>query len=416
MEDSAVPHTDAETLLGSPALGGPPAPPPQFDSDEYRAACNESLEQTLDLTTWDPGENLLNLYSRLEQEIAEAVEQEERVRSRIREEVFPRIADRPNAPAPAGVYQATPQQVEKVHRGLLFTGAVEACDGTIAMHDTLPITIAQIGVCLVSYRGDQGSWLHRLYRRDLRAAGLDPVEEALALLDRRRARGATGEPSKKDRLSSLLSRGIMTYAERAVLLRKSNAMWRMGHGNPASYELLTGSGNPDLLKHSLILLEELVFEHKKFVFVPSSTADRTLLTLGAALKPLEYIVFDDMRERMGQVAAGNYRGEAWVNLANDVKKFAAEAGRKVMVGAYRASLLSPPQVFYAHENHVHEAALIAMADSALQEHRGFPMLIDLADTVCTTTFGGSTLDAATTVAYADAGAPFKHLPERTTRV
>lgn len=207
----------------------------------------------------------------------------------------------------------------------------------------------------------------------------------------------------------------MAYAERAVLLKKSTAAWRMGHGNPASYELLTGSGNADLLRHSLTLLEELIFEHKKFVFVPSTIADRTLLTLGAALHPLEYLVFDSMQERMEQIASGNYRGEGWSDLADAVKKFAREAGRKVMLGAYRASVLSTPQVFYAHEDHVHEAALIAMADSALQEHRGFPMLIDLADTVCSTTFAASTLNAATSVAYADAGAAFKHLPERTTR-
>lgn len=43
---------------------------------------------------------------------------------------------------------------------LLFNGAVEACDGTSVEHGTLPVTITQIGVCLVSYQGDQGSWLN----------------------------------------------------------------------------------------------------------------------------------------------------------------------------------------------------------------------------------------------------------------
>jgi len=44
---------------------------------------------------------------------------------------------------------------------------VEACDGTCSVHDTLPLTITQIGVCLVSYLGEQGAWGHRLFRRDL---------------------------------------------------------------------------------------------------------------------------------------------------------------------------------------------------------------------------------------------------------
>ena len=71
-----------------------------------------------------------------------------------------------------------------VHRGLLFNGGVEACDGTIQIHETLPLTIYQIGVSLVSYRGDQGTWGQRLFRRDLRQKGVE-VEEMMEFLERR---------------------------------------------------------------------------------------------------------------------------------------------------------------------------------------------------------------------------------------
>jgi hypothetical protein len=64
---------------------------------------------------------------------------------------------------------------------------------------------------------------------------------------------------------------------------------------------------------------------------------------------------------------------------------------------------------------VHEAAVIAMADSVLQEHRGFPVLIDLADTVCRTTFGRGLLKRLSNVAYAEAGEPFRYLSERQSR-
>jgi hypothetical protein len=40
------------------------------------------------------------------------------------------------------------------------------------------------------------------------------------------------------------------------------------------------------------------------------------------------------------------------------------------------------------------------------------MLIDLADTVCRTTFGGDSLGALTELAYVEAGAPFRYVPER----
>jgi hypothetical protein len=313
------------------------------------------------------------------------------------------------------VYEVGVEHLERVHNGLLFNGGVEACDGTSVVHDTLPITIAQIGVTLVSYRGDQGSWVHRLYRRDLRVSGVDPVDEALELLERRHERAGFDAGSKRDTLSDLGRRGIMTYAERAVLLHKSDAPWRMGHGNPAPYELLTGSGMAELLESSLHVLHELIVGYQRFVFVPSAPSERTLLTIGQALRPLEFAIVDTMKERIERVAVGNYRGEEWARLAGPVRDFAREVGPKIVVGVYRASEMAPPQLFYAHRNHAHEAALIAMADSVMQEHRGFPMLVDLAHTVCSSTFGADSFTASTQLAYAEVGEPFRYLTERQTR-
>src|SRR4029453_9407701 len=140
------------------------------------------------------------------------------------------VRRRPGGPKGAGVRQAHAEDVAKVHRGLLFNGAVESCDGTCVVNDRLPLTIVQIGVCLVSYRGDQGSWVPRLFRRDLRVRGADPVDEALELLERRRQRSGYDLSSRPDTLSELARRGLMSYAERAVLLQRSSAPWRMGHG------------------------------------------------------------------------------------------------------------------------------------------------------------------------------------------
>jgi hypothetical protein len=389
--------------------------PEAVGSSEFESAFGEKFAEVLDLGTWSPGEDLASAYGRLEEEIQRAVEQENRTRERVREIVFPQIREREGAPPSAGVYGAGVEHVEKVHNGLLFNGGVEACDGTSVVHDTLPITIAQIGVTLVSYSGNQGSWVHRLYRRDLRMGGLDPVDEALEILGRRHERAGFDASSRRDALSDLGRRGIMTYAERAVLLRKSDAPWRMGHGSPAPYELLTGSGMAELLESSLHLLYDLIVGHQRFVFVPSAPSERMLLTIGQALRPLEYAIVDTMRERIERVAGGNFRGEEWARLAGPVRDFAREVGPKIVLGLYRASAMAPPQLFYAHADHAHEAALIAMADSILQEHRGFPMLVDLADTVCRSTFGTDTLNTSTQLAYAEAGEPFRYLTERQTR-
>lgn len=85
------------------------------------------------------------------------------------------------------------------------------------------------------------------------------------------------------------------------------------------------------------------------------------------------------------------------------------------LGVYRASALCPGRVFYAHEDHVHEAAQIVIADSALQEARGFPNLIDIADRTCKGMFEPGGLSAQGQAAFARGGAPFRFLAERSTR-
>jgi hypothetical protein len=179
--------------------------------------------------------------------------------------------------------------------------------------------------------------------------------------------------------------------------------------------LMTGSGYPDLVRASLRLMKRFILEHQRFVFIPSSTSARELLTIGNALKPLEYAIVDTNIHLLERIAEGHYRGQDWGNVRNEVKGFVKECGRKIIVGMYRASKLAPAQMFYAHEDHAHEAALIALADSVLQEHRGFPMLIDLADNLCSATFGADTFAASTQLAYASAGEPYRYLAERQTR-
>ncbi len=378
---------------------------------EFEAAYGEPFSRTLDLNTWQPGENLLELYERLEAEVAQAVAQEDRIRETIRREVFPRIAEAPGAPKGAGVYQATSRDLERVHRGLLFNGGVEACDGISLVHDTIPLTITQIGVALVAYNGQQGMWAHRLFRRDLRESVADPVNEALTLLERRDRREGLG--LEGNRLSNLARRGIMTYAERAILLHYSQARWRMGHGSPVPLELLSGlwAAHPDRLQISLDLIAGLI-AYRRFVFVPSAPAARELLTIGHALKPLEFAILRTLETDIGRLLqAGPYRGAVRTKL----EQFSAEIGPQVVVGLYRASSAAPPYVFYAHVDCACEAALIVLADSVLQEHRGFPMLLDLADTVCRATLGADAFVPSVQLAYAETGQPFRFLAERETR-
>lgn len=379
--------------------------------DEFKAATGESIELTLDLSTWQAGADLGALYQRLEAEVGPALEQERRVQNVVRREVFPLLRNAVDAPSEAGVHQARPTDLEEVHRKVLFSGQLDTCDGTTLTHDTLLLTVTQIGICLISYQGNELALSQRMYRRDLRTAGSDPVEEAKELLARRKDRAATGVADKRDTLSELARRGIMAYAERATLLHRSSAEWRMGHGNVTPYELLTGSGNMALLAQSLTVLRDLV-AYRRFVFVPSSIKNRLLLTIGDALGPLEYAVVQTGEQAMRRIVDGGRYNPPSRKL---VDSFVADIGPQIAVGVYRASAHAPATPFFAHVDRAHEAAHIAIADSVLQEHRGFPLSIDLADAACRSMFGAETFDDAVSAAYREHGEPLRYLPERKTR-
>ena len=311
-----------------------------------------------------------------------------------------------------------------IHRGLLFNGGVEACDGTVQVHDTLPLTIYQVGVSLVSYAGNQGTWQQRLYRRDLRQRGEDPVEHVFQVLERRAQRAALNHGTPSDQLGELARKAVMDYAERAILLRNSSSVWRMGHGNPITYELLTGADILELMVAGTSIVRELIESYRKFVFVASEPRELMLLTIGQALPPLHYAFVGTLAERLeGWFQQRRFTMESSSNLLWDgepiappewIPRFIERVASQVVVGLYRASKLAPAQLFYAHRDHAHFAAHIVLADSMFQEERGFPLLIDLAHHVCDSVFGGS-LRHMTETAYAAAGAPWRYFSERTTR-
>ncbi|MBO0697700.1 MAG: hypothetical protein J2P46_04860 [Zavarzinella sp.] len=404
-------------------MSGPRPPAELVSTEAFAKAFGEPLTTVLDPQSWRAGLDLLREYDRVEREVREAAEFEDRHQKRIREYVFPRLKG-PAAPPQAGKYEVTLEQIAEVQRGLLFNGGTEGCDGTSQVHETLALTIYQIGVSLVSYRGDQGTWCHRLFRRDLRQDLGDPVEAALELLTARNARGGLNQ---SDRLSELARRAVMSYAERAILLDKSKAVWRLGHGSPAPFELLSGGGNPDMAVQSIRLIRRLVEGHRKFVYVASEPKFPIALTIGQALRPLEFAVLGTLEERVFEsLETVHFTGPVTVDDRWDgdgerlhpekwVIRFRDEVAPQVLTGVYRASRLAPPQVFYCHKDHFELAAKIALADSVLQQQRGFPLLIDLADRTCQSVYGGGSLCELAEAAYARAGVPFRFASERANR-
>jgi hypothetical protein len=394
-------------------------------SAAFKECFGEELTETLNLDTWRPGVDLVREYARIEVEIAQAIEFESEHAERVREYVFPRLPWAAGAPPEAGHYEVTLDEVRDVHAGLLFNGQVACCDGTNQVHDTLALTIHQIGVCLVTYAGNQGSWSTRLFRRDLRESHGDPVEETLRLLEARGRRAGLNQPDRRDGLSEMAQRAVMSYAEAAVLLERTDARWRLGHGSPAPYQLLAGAGNPDLAITAIRLLRRLIADHQRFVYVASEPDDRAYLTVGQALRPLEFAVIGTLDERIDRFVQGiTFGGEptvddTWEGVRRRpeewVIRFRDEVASQVLVGVYRASPLAPPQTFYAHRAHFETAARIAIADSVLLPDRGFPLLIDLADRACQAVYGGGSLKEMANAAYARHASPFRYQSERANR-
>jgi len=384
--------------------------PDLIDTKEFEQAYGEALIDVLNIDTWSRQPSLAELVGRMTEEVEDANRREDERSKTIRAEIFPQMAHArgEGIPADIGVYRVSSDTINKVWRKALFNGGVDGCDATRKEFPTLPLTITQIGVCLTSYRGNQQTFEHRMFQRELReaGAGLDDVYRLLNL----RA-GESGYSNERSP-SILMRRGIMTYAERIVLLTESSAPWRLGHGNPAPYELLTGSGSHDLLRAGLTAVRQLVTEHKRFVFIPSEIVDKRILTLGGALRAGEYAIVVNARQSMQKIVDGGKYNPQDRRFAEG---FYNEVGPEIVIGVYRTSFETPPYVFYSHKDHCHEAALIAMADSLLQPHRGFPLLIDLADRICSLAFGNDIFDDAVKTAFTKAGAPFLYQGERLTR-
>jgi hypothetical protein len=110
---------------GAAAQPGPLTPPEEISAEDFAASYGEPLKRTLDLETWERGENLDHVFARLDREISEALEREDELYKQIRDVVFPQITRRRQAPPGAGVFQATADQ-----QGCATADPLQQCCGS----------------------------------------------------------------------------------------------------------------------------------------------------------------------------------------------------------------------------------------------------------------------------------------------
>src|SRR2546423_1799643 len=94
-----------------------------IESNEFQSAFGESVANTLDINTWQAGEDLASMYQKLGEEVASAVEQGGRIRERVRAGLVPFVFERVGAAESAGWYKGDGDTIERIHRGLLAYGS-----------------------------------------------------------------------------------------------------------------------------------------------------------------------------------------------------------------------------------------------------------------------------------------------------
>jgi hypothetical protein len=377
--------------------------------DDYRASFHENLESTIDLDTWSIGLDIEKLIGNIRDQISGSSTAEENIQATVRTQVLGKLKEVTRLDV-AGVYPASKEHLRTVFEALLFPGRVEAVTSIVASHDSLPLGITQLGVAVVGYGGTSGTFSQRLFRKELSTGNEDPVRDALECMRERHERAGMG---RRDMLSMLARRGLRDYSERAILLDKAQAEWRIGQGNPCSRELLSGSGYPRLMSASLKLLGRLIGGHQKFVFVPHAMEERGYLTLGHALQEGEYAIIRTLE------SDSEYFVQRWSYPSEEYREqalaFVREFCRDILIGLFRSSEHAPPCLFFAHRKHVHIAAHIVMADSLIHPRRGFPMLLEVADSSCRGVFGTDSFQGLVQDAYTRAGGKYQYFNERYAR-
>ncbi len=355
-----------------------------LSNEEVRQGFGAGIKELVDLRGWQDRADPDRVFQAVGEMAARAVELERRHQAPLRRLMEQEFSNRPDAPRWAGTHQATAEQLVDVARGYLYSGQTEAVAGDLVLHETLPLSIGQMGVCAVSYQGRHDQWHQRLVRRDLPIHTGDPEQELMALLDRRDRIARPGQANRMRQLSDLARRGLVGYMERYVMHTQCPGKWRIGNGVPTPLDLLTGMGNMDLLEMSLSLMRDMLLGDSRWIWVSSKTDEHALETVARALRPLEFAIFMRLDGRLrDQVGIGHYP-PFHARLA---EAFVEEVGPHLVIGAYRAGAFSPPRFFVAHEERSCEAALIAMADAAALQPQGVPALVQIARSHCRAALG-----------------------------
>src|SRR5947209_5523440 len=208
-----------------------------------------SIHELLESAPWVPLEEHLN---HIRQRVDLSITKAHQLRERYRDELLtdqPHLANQIRKPGAAALNAA--EQAFK-------TGTIAAVDGTISPVPLLAGSKIQIGVVIVTNRGDVVDLVTRVFETEI-TADTGTATEFFNHLRTTRS------------ISNLLSRAIMLFGERRLLMNHTTD-WRLLHGELIPHELRTGAGRPaQNIKPTFDLINQYI-ESEKF-FAVSEASD-----------------------------------------------------------------------------------------------------------------------------------------------
>lgn len=335
-----------------------------MSTPKKKSAVELSFAELLAQKQWESyGDFISQAPETYARELSEDLKREEIIRREIRQKLLPKQF---------AVKRYEPNL--KAAEDLLFKGKVIGIDGTVAKQRTLAGLRCQIGVIAVNYYNEKVQKAYFISEASIRS----DVEDVIEILKSREAKSRV--------LSDMVIRALMLYREREVAMRPEFAnAYKLLHGPLLPFELMTGLGRLRALESTLDVLERLVSDPKVMSIISSTTQD-DYLTLGMALEKGEYLVDesfslgDEIRTNENFFGEGKWRTQEYER----VKQFLEQVANQIWVGVIKVS--DRPYVFHAHKTVFDQAAAIIARDALLQREKGFPLLIDYADTLCSEYF------------------------------
>lgn len=261
----------------------------------------------------------------------------------------------------------------------LFSGNVIATDGTCVECDLITGFQARIAIVSVNYKNNKAEYVTYISEPFIDYSKND-ITEQLKYMQQKGA-GQVG-------LTSTHIRAIMLFKERDFALNRKEK-FKMVQGDILPYELRTGQGKLRGLNACLNLGRKLLND-ENVLAVQGSTNRPALRWVGTALDSGEYVeLYDYYNELNSFLEGGEYTSKAHFNEEDTrtFKDFNEDVKGKYSIGMYKVK--NRAYVFYASKKNFDTMANLIFADSQFQSLRGFPLLLDYADIICSRLFSAS---------------------------